>query len=100
MSTAAARNRSCELLDWRGPGLPLEGLPDTTPVRDLRNYRREAVHGPIDRPAFLEGSSEKTQREAPTEDNYSRVPRGGTNPTRVVSWKEFDKFLEKSFELA
>ncbi len=91
----------CELLDWRGPGLPLQGLPDTTPVRDLRNYgggKRFMVLSIGKR--FLKDRLKRLNMKHQLADDYSRVPRGGCNPTRVVSWKEFDKFLEKSFELA
>lgn len=76
----------CELLDWRGPQLPDHGLPDTTPVRELRNYGggKCFMVVPLGQ-RFLKV--------------YSRVPRSKANPTRVTSWKLFDKFLENSFEL-
>ena len=88
----------CELLDWRGPEIPAAGLPDTTAVREPLEYGggKRFMIGPIGK----QRSRDRLQRlnlKHKLDENYSRVARGRSNPTRVTSWKEFDKLLELSF---
>jgi hypothetical protein len=91
----------CELLDWRGPELPLHGLPETTPVRNLQTYqggKRFMVLSTGRR--FLKNRLRRLDVKHSLAEDYSRVPRWKCNPTRVTSWKEFDRLLEKDFGLA
>lgn len=87
----------CELLDWRGPEIPAAGLPVTVPVREFRDYgggKRFTII-PLGK-RLLKGRLRPLNLSHALDENYSRVPRGKPNPTRVTSWKDFDEFLELS----
>jgi hypothetical protein len=91
---------NCELLDWRGRELPALGVPDTTPVRALRDYgggKRIMILSTGKR--FLKDRLKRLNVKHELAEGYSRVPRGHANPTRVTSWKDFDQLLAKSYEL-
>jgi hypothetical protein len=91
----------CELLDWRGTELPLQGLPDTIPVRDLVDYGKGRRFMIL--PTGKREVKDRVMRLNATHalaENYSRVPRGKPNPTRVTSWRDFDGLLEKSYGLS
>jgi hypothetical protein len=87
----------CELLDWRGAEIPSAGL-DSTMVREFKNHgrgKRFMIVPPGKR--LLKDRLRPLNLRHALDENYSRVPRGKSNPTRVTSWKEFDRFLELSF---
>jgi hypothetical protein len=89
----------CELLDWRGVQLPALGLPDTTPARELRDYsggKRFRILPFGER--FLGDRLTRLKVKHQLPENYSRVARGHSNPTRLTSWKDFDQLLEKSYQ--
>ncbi len=91
----------CELLDWRGPELSRAKLPETTPVRELKDYgggKRFMVIS-LGKRALKDRLQRLNVKHALAED-YSRVQPGKPNATRVTSWKHFDEFLKLSFELA
>jgi len=88
----------CELLDWQGPEIPVAGLPATIAVREFKDYGRGKRFMIL--PAgkrFLKGRLQPLNLKHALDENYSRVPRGRPNPTRVTSWKDFDKLLKLSF---
>ena len=91
----------CELLDWRGPKIPAEGLPDTIAVREFKDYGggKRFMIVPAGK-RLLKDRLQFLNLKHTLDENYSRVPRGGSNPTRVTSWKEFDKLLELSFGMS
>jgi hypothetical protein len=92
---------NCELLDWHGAELPAQGLPDTTPVRDQRDYgggKRFMILPSGKR--FLMDRLRRLNVRHVLDENYSRVPRGYPNPTRVTSWTDFDQLLETSYGLS
>ena len=91
----------CELLDWRGPEIPAAGLPDTIAVREFRDYGggNRFMIIPVGK-RFLKDRLQRLNLQHVLDENYSRVPRGRFNPTRVTSWKEFDKLLELSFGMS
>ena len=90
----------CEVLDWRGPDLPAQGLPDTTPVRELRDYGggKRLMILPFGN-RLLRDRLTRLNVKHLLPETYSRVARGQSNPTRVTSWKDFDQLLEKSYQL-
>jgi len=91
----------CELFDWRGPEIPATGLPDTTPVRELRGYGggKRFMIVPLGK-RFLKDRLRRLNLRHTLDESYSRVPRGKSNATRVTSWKQFDKFLELSYGIS
>jgi hypothetical protein len=91
---------NCELLDWHGSELPAQGLPDTTPARELKDYgggKRLMILSIGKR--FLKDRLTRLNIKHQLPETYSRVPRGHPNPTRITSWKDFDHLLEKSYQL-
>jgi hypothetical protein len=91
----------CELLDWRGSEIPATGLPNTIAVREFRDYgggKRFTII-PLGK-RFLKDRLQRLNLKHALDENYSRVPRGRCNPTRVTSWKELDKLLELSFGIS
>lgn len=92
---------NCELLDWRGPEVSAEGLPDTTSVRELKDFGggKRFMVIPLGKRALKDRLKRLNVKHQLAED-YSRVARGKPNPTRVTSWKFFDDFLRISFDLA
>ena len=90
----------CELLDWRGPEIPAAGLPDTIPVRELRDYGggTRLMIVPLGKP-LMKDRLRRLNLKHMLDESYSRVPRGKTNPARVTSWKEFDRLLELSYRI-
>jgi hypothetical protein len=91
----------CELLDWRGPEIPAAGLPDTIAVREFRDCGggKRFMIIPVGK-RFLKNRLQPLNLKHALDENYSRVPRGRSNPTRVTSWKEFDKLVELSFGMS
>jgi hypothetical protein len=91
----------CELLDWRGPEIPAAGLPDTIAVREFRDCGggKRFMIIPVGK-RFLKDRLQPLNLKHALDENYSRVPRGRSNPTRVTSWKEFDKLVELSFGMS
>jgi len=91
----------CELLDWRGPTIPPAGLPDSIAVREFRDYGggKRFMIIPVGKRLVNDRLQHLNLKHALNE-NYSRVPRGRCNPTRVTSWKEFDNLLELSFGIS
>jgi hypothetical protein len=91
----------CELLDWRGPEIPAAGLPDTIAVREFRDYGggKRFMIIPVAK-RFLKDRLQRLNLQHVLDENYSRVLRGRFNPTRVTSWKEFEKLLELSFGMS
>ena len=89
----------CELLDWRGPEFPGEGLPDTIPAREQRNYGggTRFMVIPLGK-RMLKDRLQRLNIKHQLAEMYSRVPRGKPNPTRVTSWKWFDEFLADTYE--
>jgi hypothetical protein len=92
---------NCELLDWRGPEIPAAGLPDSIPVRELKDYggRKRFMILPHGKRRLKDRLRRLNLKHA-LDENYSRVPRGKPNPTRVTSWKDFDEFLELSYGIS
>jgi hypothetical protein len=91
----------CELFDWRGPEIPATGLPDTTPVRELKGFGggKRFMIVPLGK-RFLKDRLRRLNLKHTLDESYSRVPRGKSNPTRVISWKQFDEFLELSYGIS
>ena len=92
---------TCELLDWRGSEIPASGLSEAVLVREFQDYgggKRFTVI-PLGKRS-LQHRLRRLNHKHALDENYSRVPRGKPNPTRVTSWKHFDKFLELSFGIA
>ena len=88
----------CELLDWRGPEIPSSGLTPMLAVRQFQNYgggTRFMVVSIGKR--LVKDRLQRSNLKHELDEGYSRVPRGKPNPTRVTSWKDFDKFLRLSF---
>jgi hypothetical protein len=92
---------NCELLDWRGPEIPAAGLPDTIPVRTLKDFRggTRFMIIPLGK-RLMKDRLRHLNLKHSLDENYSRVARGKPNPTRVTSWKQFDKFLELSYGIS
>lgn len=91
----------CELLDWRGPEIPATGLPDTLLARELKDFLREKRIMILSiGKRLIKDRLRRLNVKHALDENYSRVPRGRCNPTRVTSWKEFDKLLELSYGIS
>lgn len=91
----------CELLDWRGASIPDAGLPDTIAAREFREHRRGKRFMIVSTgKRLVKDRLQRLNLKHALNENHSRVPRGQCNPTRVTSWKGFDKFLERSFEIS
>jgi hypothetical protein len=88
----------CELLDWRGHEIPAAGLPDNIAVREFRDYGggKRFMILPVGKRRLKDRLRRLNVKHA-LDESHSPVPRGRFNPTRVTSWKEFDKLLEVSF---
>jgi len=91
----------CELLDWRGPEISAAGLPDTIAVREFRDCggAKRFMIIPAGK-RFLKDRLQHLNLKHALDENYSRVPRGRSNPTRVITWKKFDKLLDLSLGMS
>ena len=87
-----------ELLGWRGPTIPANGVPDTLPVLDFGDFGRGKRFMILSTgKRLVKDRLQHLHIKHALEENYSRVPPRRSNPTRVTSWKDFHKLLERSF---
>lgn len=91
----------CELLDWRGSSIPAAGLPDRIAVREFVDHGRGKRFMIVSTgKRLVKDRVQPLNLKHALDENYSRVPHGQSNPTRVTSWKAFDKLLERSFGIS
>src|SRR5579863_2723653 len=90
----------CELLDWRGPDLPAGGIPISPAVlRLLRDGHTRIMILPIGKRLVKKDRIVRLNVKHVLAEDYSRKPRGVSNPTRVATWRGFDEILATDYGL-
>jgi len=89
----------CELFDWRGPDLPAGGIPDSTAALRERDGHTRIMILPIGKRLVRKDRIVRLNVKHSLAEDYSRKPRGVSNPTRVATWGRFDELLATDFGL-